>query len=77
MKPALLLCTLALLTAGCVTNKSSPAVNTEGPRSPLANPADNTLNSPVTGPSNADQAGSSIGTSPEDNAAVGGTPVRR
>ena len=63
MKTLLILCAAVALLTGCTAN-DGPTRSTEGARSPLANPADNTLNSPVTGPSSAGLPGGPIGSPP-------------
>ena len=50
----------AMLPIGCTTNRGTTR-NVEDARSPLADPADNTLNSPTTGPSSAGLPGGPIG----------------
>ena len=65
MKTFLLLCATAALLFGCAND--TPTTNTEGARSPLANPAENTLNSPTTGPSSAGLPGGPIGSPPNES----------
>lgn len=76
MKTLFLAGVAALLLGGCASNKSATVVDPTGPRSPLANPADNSLNSPTTGPSSAGLPGGPIG-SPPNAAGTAPTTVGR